>query len=126
MEAPLLKITQGNERMVRVSREGKASVTDFTLVERLGDAALVEARLGTGRTHQIRVHSQFGGFRFSATINTAAASATRGWKAGHRCLCLHARSLVFRHLQSGETIKVNAPLDEDFEAIPAALRSDKR
>ena len=45
---------------------------------------------------------------------------------GHRRLCLHARSLVFRHPQSGETIKVNAPLDEDFEAILAALRSDKR
>ncbi|HBP74316.1 MAG TPA: RluA family pseudouridine synthase, partial [Alcanivorax sp.] len=39
---------------------------------------------------------------------------------------LHARSLVFRHPQSGETIKVNAPLDEDFETILAALRSDKR
>ncbi|MHA7917213.1 RluA family pseudouridine synthase [Alloalcanivorax xenomutans] len=62
IEAPLLKLMQGNERVVRVSREGKPSVTDFRLLERLGGVSLVEATLGTGRTHQIRVHSQFGGF----------------------------------------------------------------
>lgn len=127
MEAPLLKITQGNERMVRVSREGKASVTDFTLVERFGDAALVEARLGTGRTHQIRVHSQFGGFPILGDDKYGSRKGDARLEAlGHRRLCLHARSLVFRHPQSGETIKVNAPLDEDFEAILTALRSDKR
>ena len=127
MEAPLLKITQGNERMVRVSREGKASVTDFTLVERFGDAALVEARLGTGRTHQIRVHSQFGGFPILGDDKSGSRKGDARLEAlGHRRLCLHARSLVFRHPQSGETIKVNAPLDEDFETILAALRSDKR
>ena len=127
MEAPLLKVTQGNERMVRVSREGKASVTDFTLVERFGDAALVEARLGTGRTHQIRVHSQFGGFPILGDDKYGSRKGDARLDAlGHRRLCLHARSLVFRHPKSGDMIKVNAPLDEDFEAILAALRSDKR
>ncbi len=127
MEAPLLKITQGNERVVRVSREGKASVTDFTLIERFGDAALVEARLGTGRTHQIRVHSQFGGFPILGDDKYGSRKGDARLEAlGHRRLCLHARSLVFRHPQSGGTIKVNAPLDDDFETILAALRADKR
>ena len=113
--------------MVRVSREGKASVTDFTLVERFGDAALVEARLGTGRTHQIRVHSQFGGFPILGDYKYGSRKGDARLEAlGHRRLCLHARSLVFRHPKSGETIKVNAPLDEDFETILAALRADKR
>jgi 23S rRNA pseudouridine955/2504/2580 synthase len=62
MDAPLLKMQNGNERIVRVSREGKASVTHFRMLERLADVQLVEATLETGRTHQIRVHSQFGGF----------------------------------------------------------------
>ena len=102
-------------------------MTDFTLVERFGDAALVEARLGTGRTHQIRVHSQFGGFPILGDDKYGSRKGDARLEAlGHRRLCLHARSLVFRHPQSGETIKVNAPLDEDFEAILAALRSDKR
>ena len=93
----------------------------------MNDAALVEARLGTGRTHQIRVHSQFGGFPILGDDKYGSRKGDARLEAlGHRRLCLHARSLVFRHPQSGETIKVNAPLDEDFETILAALRSDKR
>lgn len=126
IEAPLLKLMQGNERVVRVSREGKASVTDFRLLERLGGVALVEATLGTGRTHQIRVHAQFGGF---ALLGDDKYGNPRGdavlEKTGVRRLCLHARSLRFRHPESGETVTVTAPLDEDFEAILSALRAEK-
>lgn len=125
IEAPLLKLMQGNERVVRVSREGKASVTDFRLLERLGGVALVEATLGTGRTHQIRVHSQFGGFPL---LGDDKYGSVRGdavlEKTGVRRLCLHARSLRFRHPVSGEPVAVTAPLDEDFETILSALRSN--
>lgn len=124
IEAPLLKLMQGNERVVRVSREGKASVTDFRLLERLGRVALVEATLGTGRTHQIRVHSQFGGFPLLGDNKYGnVCGDTVLEKIGVRRLCLHARSLHFRHPASGEQVAITAPLDDEFETILAALRS---
>ncbi|MBM7333811.1 MAG: RluA family pseudouridine synthase [Alcanivorax sp.] len=127
MEAPLLKLMQGNERVVRVSREGKPSITDFTLLERFGDTALVEATLGTGRTHQIRVHAQFGGFPLLGDDKYGSERGDRKLaELGRRRLCLHARSLAFRHPESGERVRVEAPLDEDFEAILGALKADKR
>ncbi|MBL7249032.1 RluA family pseudouridine synthase [Alloalcanivorax sp. C16-2] len=127
MEAPLLKLMQGNERVVRVSREGKPSVTDFALIERFGDVALVEATLGTGRTHQIRVHAQFGGFPLLGDDKYGSERGDRKLAdLGRRRLCLHARTLAFRHPESGERITVTAPLDEDFEAILAGLRAGKR
>lgn len=123
IEAPLLKLMQGNERVVRVSREGKASRTDFRLLERLGDVTLVEATLGTGRTHQIRVHSQFGGFPLLGDDKYGSERGDQRLRAlGTRRLCLHARSLAFEHPETGKKIKVTAPLDEDFETILAALR----
>ena len=127
MEAPLLKMMQGKERVVRVSREGKASVTDFTLLKRLGDTALVEATLGTGRTHQIRVHAQFGGFPLLGDDKYGSDGGDQKLAGlGRRRLCLHARSLAFRHPDNGERIRVEAPLDEDFEAILDALRAAGR
>ena len=127
MEAPLLKLMQGNERVVRVSREGKPSITDFTLLERFGDTALVEATLGTGRTHQIRVHAQFGGFPLLGDDKYGSERGDRKLAdLGRRRLCLHARSLAFRHPESGERVRVEAPLDEDFEAILGALKADNR
>lgn len=127
IEAPLLKLMQGNERVVRVSREGKPSITDFRLLERLGGVSLVEATLGTGRTHQIRVHSQFGGFALLGDDKYGNDQGDRLLgELGVRRLCLHAHSLTFRHPLSEQRVRVEAPLDEDFESILAALRRRSR
>ena len=124
LDAPLLKMMNGNERIVRVSREGKPSVTHFRLLERFAQAQLVEATLETGRTHQIRVHSQFGGF---ALLGDSKYGIAKGEallaEIGRRRLCLHARTLVFVHPNTGKRLTVTAPLDDDYEAILTALRS---
>jgi 23S rRNA pseudouridine955/2504/2580 synthase len=123
MDVPLLKMQHGNERVVRVSREGKESLTDFRLIERLGAYQLVEATLGTGRTHQIRVHAQYGGFPLlgdskygNADVNAQIA------QLGINRLCLHARILQFVHPQTGETISLEAPLDDAMDHALALLR----
>src|SRR6185437_8912941 len=58
VNAPLLKsVMQGGERMVRVADNGKPSLTFFREMEQYPSARLMKATLGTGRTHQIRVHA---------------------------------------------------------------------
>lgn len=124
IEAPLLKQTHGNERVVRVSQEGKASRTDFKLLERFGDLALVEATLGTGRTHQIRVHARFGGFPLVGDPKYGDPQENAHWarELGHARMFLHARYLGLRHPESGEMLQLAAPLDEAFEDALQRLR----
>ena len=126
IEAPLLKMQQGNERIVRVSREGKPSLTEFRLIERLNGYQLVEATLGTGRTHQIRVHAQHGGFALlgDSKYGNPAVNA-RVAALGINRLCLHARSLALTHPETGQQLKLEAPLDEPFEQAIATLRQGR-
>lgn len=124
IEAPLLKQSYGNERVVRVSQEGKASRTDFRLLERFGDVALVEATLGTGRTHQIRVHARFGGFPLLGDDKYGEPAVNQAWseQVGSTRMFLHARSLVLRHPETGEQLVLEAPLDEAFDQALGHLR----
>lgn len=123
VEAPLARnILQSGERMVRVSREGKASVTEFAVVERFDEATLVEARPVTGRTHQIRVHALHAGFPLlgdSKYSNPHSEALTR--VIGLRRLFLHAWALRFR-LSSSGLVHVNAALDNDLEKTLKILR----
>lgn len=124
IEAPLLKLAHGNERVVKVSREGKPSRTEFRLIERFGELALVEAELITGRTHQIRVHAQYGGFPLLGDNKYGRDDINQQWGArlGSNRLFLHARLLALRHPETGQPLKVDAPLDEPFEVALEQLR----
>ncbi|WP_342779702.1 23S rRNA pseudouridine(955/2504/2580) synthase RluC [Parahaliea aestuarii] len=123
VEAPLEKnVVQSGERMVRVSKEGKPSVTGFSAVERFPRATLVEAKPVTGRTHQIRVHAQHAGCpllgdpKYSDPKSEALAA-----ELGLRRLFLHARSLRFTLPDQGR-IEVQAALDPELESILEKLR----
>lgn len=124
VEAPLEKnILQSGERMVRVSREGKRSLTEFSVVERFDGATLVEARPVTGRTHQIRVHALHAGFPLlgdSKYSSEAAENLSR--RLGLKRLFLHARQLEFMLPDVGR-LTLQAPLDEYLESILGKLRN---
>lgn len=117
VDAPLLKVMHGTERMVRVSRDGKNSLTRFSLHKRLAKGQWLEAELITGRTHQIRVHAQYGGFPIFGD-NKYGNKADNSWleEQGVKRLCLHAQQLSFRHPMTGEMLHVTAPVDAAFEA----------
>ncbi len=124
VEAPLEKnVLQSGERMVRVAREGKRSVTEFTVVERFDGATLVEAKPVTGRTHQIRVHARHAGFpllgddKYSDERSVALTRAL-----GLQRLFLHARSLRLLLPESGP-LALEAALDPDLENILNKLRN---
>lgn len=124
VQAPLLKnILQSGERIVRVSSEGKPSETRFKVEERYAFATLVKASPVTGRTHQIRVHTQHAGHpiafddRYGEREFDKQLSAT-----GLRRLFLHAAALTFTHPHSGDRMRIEAPLDEELKRCLALLR----
>jgi 23S rRNA pseudouridine955/2504/2580 synthase len=123
VEAPLQKnVLQSGERMVRVNQEGKRAVTEFSIVERLHGATLIEARPITGRTHQIRVHAQHAGFPLCGDEKyTDERTAGFAQRLGIKRLFLHARSLSFS-LPAVGRLELEAGLDNVLEMVLDKLR----
>lgn len=123
VDAPLEKYTFGGERMVRVGREGKVSLTEFRLAEHLPGCTLVEASPITGRTHQIRVHAQFSGHPIAGDPKYALRDQNKLFQdVGLKRLFLHAHRLSVKGVSPGFDLDVTAPLDDELVAVLAALR----
>lgn len=117
VNAPLLKNElKSGERIVRVHTDGKESLTRFRLLRQFQGFSLVEAEPVTGRTHQIRVHTQFAGYPIVGDDKYASDEQCRLSKdLGFKRLCLHAAKLDI-HLQ-GKRILLEAPLDEHWQRL---------
>ncbi len=116
VEAPLLKVERPDgEAVVRVSRTGKPAITEFTVLQRFPQATLVEAKLITGRTHQIRVHAQHLGHPLVGDdkYGQSAVNAQFAQK-GLKRLYLHARQLRLT-MPSGEVLTLVSEPDADFQ-----------
>ncbi|OXX40070.1 23S rRNA pseudouridine(955/2504/2580) synthase [Vibrio sp. V07_P2A8T137] len=122
VNAPLLKNEVNS--IVRVNPNGKASETRFKILEQFAQATLVQASPITGRTHQIRVHTQYTGHpiawddrygdrRFDAY--TAQFGIDR--------LFLHAANIRFIHPSTEALMDINAPLDTQLEQALVKLRN---
>ena len=117
--------------------DAREAITHFTVIRHLdgtGDgrtnASLVECRLETGRTHQIRVHMAHAGHpligdrdygqHFATKANTLAEPARSAVRAFPR-QALHAAVLGFAHPVTGEDLRFEAPLPADLSALIAAF-----
>lgn len=125
VQAPLLKnILQSGERIVRVNSEGKPSETRFKVEERFGHATLVKASPITGRTHQIRVHTLHAGHPIAFDDRYGDQEFDRQLAAtGLKRLFLHAAMLRFEHPASGETVRIEAPMDDELRHCLQVLRA---
>lgn len=125
VDVPLRKfVLRGGERLVRVDGQGKAARTEFRRLEHLTGATLVQARLLTGRTHQIRVHAAWLGHPIAGDSRYGDAEANRRLRdLGLRRLFLHARRLAFPHPLSGDMMVVEAPLEPELENLLSRLRT---
>ncbi len=124
INAPLKKnqLSSG-ERIVRVDAEGKPSVTHFKIAQRFKDATLLEVRLETGRTHQIRVHCQFSGQPIAGDSKYGDGLFNESLRdSGLKRLFLHASSLCFKHPLFGGRLEVEAPLPDDLKSVLDQLR----
>lgn len=117
VEAPLQKNQlAGGERIVKVNREGKPSLTVFKTLQTFVDSTLVEVYLYTGRTHQIRVHAQYRHHPVAGDEKYGDKEFNKKVRdQGLKRLFLHAHSIEFTLPSTKQTIKVIAPLDADLE-----------
>jgi 23S rRNA pseudouridine955/2504/2580 synthase len=118
VDAPLRKneLSSG-ERVVKVQEDGKASITLFKVLRRFSNVAtLIEAKPVTGRTHQIRVHSQFAGHPIIGDDKYGVESVNSEMKgSGIKRLFLHAAALTVT-LSDGEKLHFKAPLEQNLSA----------
>jgi 23S rRNA pseudouridine955/2504/2580 synthase len=125
IKAPLLKneLASG-ERIVKVSEQGKPSETRFRIEERYSTATLVKASPVTGRTHQIRVHTQYAGHPIACDDKYGERDFDQKMQEiGLNRLFLHAYSIRFQHPKTGEEMVVTAPLDKRLKGVLATLRT---
>src|SRR5690606_8066767 len=132
-DAPIDRHPRDRIRMA-VREDGRDAVTHFRLRERFHAHTLLECRLETGRTHQIRVHMAhlkhpivgdplYGGpLRLPRGASDDLVAALRGF----RRQALHAETLEFQHPATGEPVRVSAPVPDDMRRLIDALREDTR
>ncbi|MDO4518579.1 MAG: pseudouridine synthase, partial [Bacillota bacterium] len=100
------------------SASAKKAVTHYKVLERFGSHTFIEAKLETGRTHQIRVHMAYikhpllGDELYGPVKN----------KLGAKRQMLHAGVLGFVHPTTGEYMEFESPLPDDFESVLRKLR----
>ncbi len=106
---------------------GKHAVTHFKVIERFSYVTLVECKLETGRTHQIRAHFKYIGHtlfndeRYGGDGILKGTTFTKYKQFVQNCFktlprqALHAKSLGFIHPTSGEFMRFNAEIPEDFK-----------
>lgn len=105
-------------------RRGKEAVTTWTVLERFDAATLIEAKLGTGRTHQIRVHLASIGHPVmgDSTYGRKTVLEIRRGKIVFPRQMLHAELLGFIHPATGQQLEFRSELPQDMREIVEELR----
>jgi 23S rRNA pseudouridine1911/1915/1917 synthase len=121
VDAPIGRDTRARTRMT-VTRRGKEARTRYRVLERFGNAALVECKLETGRTHQIRVHLQH---IHHPVVGDPVyrRGAARNPEFGRQAL--HAAELELLHPRTGKRKRWKAPLPADMKKLLANLRREQ-
>ncbi len=119
IDAPIGRAAKRRTRMAVAGAASREARTHFEVLELLPRESYVEARLETGRTHQIRAH-------FAAIGHPITGDSTYGGAARYdlRRQFLHAHRLAFRHPSTGAPLDFSSPLPADLEAALEAARGE--
>lgn len=117
IKAPLEKGEFGGGKKVRIASgdEGKDAVTEYYVKERYSHATLLDVRVRTGRTHQIRVH-------LSEIGHPIIGDKLYGGRMSFPRQALHAYVLGFRHPATGKKMKFESQLPDDMAGLVDELR----
>lgn len=115
VEAPLQKYTlQNDERMVRVTPDGKFARTHFEIVKSFPQATMLQAKPITGRTHQIRVHCAYMGNPILGDQKYGSKTDLKGIVPR---LYLHAHKLVIELPYKPFRLSINSPIPNAFDGL---------
>ena len=116
VDQPIGRSKKDRKKMA-IDPDGRDALTEWTLLENLKNAALLDVHIMTGRTHQIRVHMQ-------SLHHPVAGDPIYGAKNGVKVprLMLHAHTLAFDHPRTGERLFFKADPPEAFEKALKKLR----
>lgn len=116
IEAPIGRDSKDRQKMAVIDK-GKHAVTHFRVLERFGNFTLVECRLETGRTHQIRVHMKYIGFPL---VGDPKYGPKKTMDIGGQAL--HAEVIGFDHPRTGEYLEFSAEPPAEFAELLESLR----
>ena len=119
IDAPIGRHPTDRKKMAVTQKNSREAVTHWRVLERFAGYTLVECRLETGRTHQIRVHMAYRGYPILGDM----VYGHKKPELGQSSQCLHAKELTFLHPRSGERVTVSCPLPEYFDALLQKLRA---
>ena len=120
IERPIARDPVRRTRMTARLAEGRAARTEYRVLRRFAKFTLLEVRIGTGRTHQIRVHLSSLGYPVVGDTVYGAPAKIEGHAPLGRYF-LHAHRIRFRQPTSGAEITVEAPLPAELESWMASL-----
>jgi 23S rRNA pseudouridine1911/1915/1917 synthase len=109
--------SQKDRKKMAVDKNGKQAITHFKVIERFDKYTLLEVKIETGRTHQIRVHlTQIG---YPIVGDCVYSNGKNEWNVKGQCL--HAKSLKFKHPITGKEMFIEAPIPEYLQKIISDL-----
>jgi 23S rRNA pseudouridine1911/1915/1917 synthase len=100
-------------KKMAIVKNGRNAVTHYKVLERYKNYTLIEARLETGRTHQIRVHMAY----IKHPLVGDMVYGFKKQKFNLKGQALHAKTLGFIHPRTGEYVEFNSPLPEYFNSL---------
>lgn len=121
VNAPIGRDPKNRLKQAVTEQNAKHAVTHWKVIERFGQYTLIEARLETGRTHQIRVHMAY--IKHPLVGDSVYGPAKQSLPAKGQML--HAEVLGFIHPSSGEYMEFTAPLPQEFLNLLERLRNGR-
>jgi 23S rRNA pseudouridine1911/1915/1917 synthase len=113
INAPIGRHPVDRMKMAVVDRNGRNAVTHFRVLERYGEYSLIEAKLETGRTHQIRVHMSY----INHPLVGDPIYGPKKEKFHTEGQALHAQTIGFIHPSKGEYMEFHAEIPDRFNEI---------